>query len=293
MSDNEYSLSSLLYLLNSIIAQINVAASAMTDPNITEPSTQATGSTLLLGLTGSGWDLGLIASVILAALAGIAVGVTTAGSIISHKRENEQAARELAIYQAGAAAEVARAQADAAHANERTADLEKAAEEARERTAQAEKEISETSLNLARMRAPRVITPEQKDFLIAKLQGFQKVSYDAAADVGDAEARALLLSLMSAFEQAGWTGRNWLGPGLKRKIAPYPSFGDITAENVILLIDEKSSDDVQSASATLLLELSADDIPCEIELLSTDQLQAQYGADDIDTIHVLVGKKAM
>lgn len=47
----------------------------------------AAASTLFLGHNGEWWDFWLIVSVIVAALAATAIGVTTAGSIVSHKRE--------------------------------------------------------------------------------------------------------------------------------------------------------------------------------------------------------------
>jgi hypothetical protein len=47
----------------------------------------AAASTLFLGHNGEWWDFWLIISVIAAAMAATAIGVTTLGSIVSHKRE--------------------------------------------------------------------------------------------------------------------------------------------------------------------------------------------------------------
>jgi hypothetical protein len=66
-------------------------------PPMTETisSASAAASTLFLGHNGEWWDSSLILAVIFAALAGAAVGITTAGSIVSHKRETSAA--ELAL----------------------------------------------------------------------------------------------------------------------------------------------------------------------------------------------------
>jgi hypothetical protein len=58
----------------------------------------AAASTLFLGHNGEWWDFWLIASVIAAALSATAIGVTTVGSIISHKREATTAEEALDRY---------------------------------------------------------------------------------------------------------------------------------------------------------------------------------------------------
>jgi hypothetical protein len=58
-------------------------------------SANAAASTMFLGHNGEWWDSALILAVIFAALAGVAVGITTAGSIVSHKRE--AAAADVAL----------------------------------------------------------------------------------------------------------------------------------------------------------------------------------------------------
>lgn len=98
----------------------------------TIPSTAATNSTLFLGHDGEFWDFWLIVSVVIAAMAATAIGVVTAGSVISHKREAAAAAeRSLEEYKLRTAEQLAMAQAesenakrDAAKANEMTATLE-------------------------------------------------------------------------------------------------------------------------------------------------------------------------
>ena len=87
-------------------------------------------STLFLGHNGEWWDFWLIFSVVFAALAAIAIGITTTGSIFSHKREASAAEQELDRYKAEASENIAAsaalgetAKAEAARANETAAKL--------------------------------------------------------------------------------------------------------------------------------------------------------------------------
>jgi hypothetical protein len=90
----------------------------------------AAASTLFLGHNGEWWDFWLIASVAFAALAAIAIGITTTGSIVSHKRETLAAEQELERYKTAASEKIAvsvaigeTAKGEAAKANESAAKL--------------------------------------------------------------------------------------------------------------------------------------------------------------------------
>jgi hypothetical protein len=90
----------------------------MSTPPMTETidSANAAASTLFLGQNGEFWDFWLIVSVVFAAIAAIAIGVTTTGSIVFHKRE--AAASEVALerYKLGTSKEIAEANERAANA---------------------------------------------------------------------------------------------------------------------------------------------------------------------------------
>lgn len=66
-------------------------------------------STLFLGHNGDWWDFWLIVSGICVALAAIAVGVTTAGSLVAHKREAVAAEKGLTKYKLDTAKDIAEA----------------------------------------------------------------------------------------------------------------------------------------------------------------------------------------
>jgi hypothetical protein len=102
------------------------------DPPMPETinSANAAASTLFLGQNGEWWDFWLIVAVVFAALAAVAIGVTTTGSIVSHKREAAAADWELNRYKLETSEKISAsiaagesAKAETARANERIAGL--------------------------------------------------------------------------------------------------------------------------------------------------------------------------
>lgn len=87
-------------------------------------SANAAASTLFLGHNGEWWDLWLIVAVGLAALAGIAIGITTTGSIVSHKREAESAREALERFKLDTKDKISDAEARAAEAKAQVAKSE-------------------------------------------------------------------------------------------------------------------------------------------------------------------------
>jgi hypothetical protein len=79
---------------------------AIRHPPMTETieNAKAAASNLFLGQNGEFWDFWLVASVVLAAIAAIAIGITTTGSIVSHKREASASEEALERYKLSAGA---------------------------------------------------------------------------------------------------------------------------------------------------------------------------------------------
>ena len=73
-------------------------------------SAKVAASTLFLGQNGEWWDFWLIASLVFAAVAAIAIGITTTGSIVSHKREASAAEKELDRYKLEAGEKISAAE---------------------------------------------------------------------------------------------------------------------------------------------------------------------------------------
>lgn len=73
-------------------------------------------STLFLGHNGAWWDSWLIISLIVAAIVATAVGITTAGSLISHKREAGAADKQFEKYKLDTEAKITAANEGAENA---------------------------------------------------------------------------------------------------------------------------------------------------------------------------------
>ena len=136
-------------------------------------SANAAASTLFLGQNGEWWDFWLIVSVIIAASAAIAIGIATTGSVVSHKREAASAESALEQFKL--------------QTEEKISDANARAEEAK--------------LELAKFRAPRVLTPEQKATIVNELRG--KVTEINVVAQPEVEARAYSFQFASLLRGAG------------------------------------------------------------------------------------------
>ncbi|QGY05537.1 hypothetical protein MMSR116_29320 [Methylobacterium mesophilicum SR1.6/6] len=132
-----------IYFLYSISAQISIMAKAQAEnPEIiANPENRA--STLLLGYGGEDWDRWLILAVMFAAVAAIAVGFTTAGSIITHKREAEAAQKDLERYKIIVEGKVADAHKEGIEAGRSATDALARASEADAKAAEAQLKLEE------------------------------------------------------------------------------------------------------------------------------------------------------
>lgn len=164
-------------------------------------------STLFLGHNGEWWDSWLIISVIAAALVATAIGVTTAGSIISHKREGLAAEAALDQYKLTVDAKVADAKTEGIEAG-------KTAGNALVRAAELEKEAAGLRLELARLSTPRsrLITPEAAATFVEKIKPFAGTKIDIGHAQSGREQWDFLWVLEPLFPQAGWIFVDW-NPG--------------------------------------------------------------------------------
>jgi hypothetical protein len=102
------------------------------------------------------------------------------------------------------------ADSDVAGAGERAADANRKAEEAEARAAEANQKAEEARLELAKYRAPRVLTTEQVDRIADKLRQFPGTRYDAAiSSAQEEEILELFEFIHSTLEKAKWAGFPW------------------------------------------------------------------------------------
>lgn len=165
------------------------------------------GERRMFGFDLHGWEALMLWSLTIAALAAVAVVLSTRIVILLQREENKAKSEELAKYQADAGIRIAEALTAAAKAHERAADLERQtellrveAERAKESAALANKQI----LEMKRMR--RLEKPQAealRPLLTSKwFQSEPKAALRVSA-VSDAEAETFALELMRFFESCG------------------------------------------------------------------------------------------
>ncbi len=213
-------------------------------------------SVLFLGHDGEWWDFWLILSVVFAALAAVAIGITTTGSIVSHKREAAAAESALEKYKVDAKAD-ADVKIDAARTEAKVA-LEKASNESAERirgveekarvdvakanesAEQAKAAAAEANLALARLKTPRTIPTAEYPRLVGELSKFEgtKVAIYILGEGPEPNGLAGIISALlkqSQWEPLSW---NWTGVG--------------ATTGVVVLIKEGTEGQVGAASDALV-----------------------------------------
>lgn len=118
--------------------------------------------------------------------------------------------------------------------------------EAEARAAEANQKAQEASLELARFRAPRMLTREQMDRVSDQVKEFAPLIFDAAVNPGDPEFRGCLRFIELVLGKAGWTQIDWVGSGEigNRKSIGLPNFGlGASVRNVVIgfFVDESST----------------------------------------------------
>jgi hypothetical protein len=144
--------------------------------NETITSANAAASTLFLGHNGEWWDFWLIASLVFAAFAAMAIGITTTGSIVSHKRE------------ASAAEEV----------------LDRFKLQTESKIADANARVAEAQLELEKFKKPRSISVEQRNRIAEAMKEFAGQQYFGMVASGVPDAWDIWREISLSLEMAGW-----------------------------------------------------------------------------------------
>jgi hypothetical protein len=84
--------------------------------------------------------------------------------------------------------------------------------EANARAAEANQKAQEAILELAELRAPRALTPEQRGRIVDKLKPFSGTEYDIAVNSIDPEVLNFVFIVELILSTAGLTELNWQGP---------------------------------------------------------------------------------
>ena len=218
------------------------------------------------------------------------VFILTLAIYLYSKRVTDAKDRELRRYQAESKAKIATAQAESAKAME-IAEAEKLARVeldlkvavAEARAAEANLAASQAQLELAKLKEPRTVAPEDQHRMVAELRKFPGQNYSISV-FQDPEALSLLRVLEGLLKSAGWLKVRFpvrTATINAAGITAAPSFDS----GVVTTI---GPDDRASVPALIALSeaLSRAGIPCR---------RALHGADLQDkapnTILIVVGKK--
>jgi hypothetical protein len=108
--------------------------------------------------------------------------------------------------------EAAREERLATLANEATS-ARAAIAEANARAAQGNQKAQEASLELAKFKAPRELTQEQREQIVGELKQFPGTEYDIAISSIDPEILGFVDIIEPILLAAGWVPLDWAGPG--------------------------------------------------------------------------------
>jgi len=241
------------------------------NPPMTETinSASAAASTLFLGHNGEFWDFWLIVSVVFAALAAAAIGVTTTGSIVSHKREAAASEEALGIYKLETEGKISDSTARAAEANARAA---------------------EAKLELEKFKSPRMLDRARQEQIFEKTRPFSGTRFDLSAIPGDPEALNFAVQIAVVLEAAGWS---WIefnhptGPFMTVYSLPgRPNIGHGGAWGVVVQLHPDHEAQFRAAARAL-----ADAVEAEGFLAAAVQNPPSESIPNHDTVHIIVGKK--
>lgn len=194
------------------IAQMSVTMTAMAESPEAASNNPNVESIVTLGLDGTSWDKLLIWALGLAALVAGAVVVTTAGSIITHKREAAAAELSLARYKETVAEKVAEARTAGIDAGKAAGNALVQAAEANARAADAllkQEELRQLNLGLQEAVSPRWLEQVRT---AESLKPFAGIAFKVASPT-DFEPRRAAGQIRFMLARAGWINAPFDPPG--------------------------------------------------------------------------------
>jgi hypothetical protein len=155
-------------------------------------------------------------------------------------------------------------------------------------TADANARALETKLELAKLRTPRIITPEQQSRIAEKIKPFSGIAFDLAVVSSDQDTVDLLPTIEDALTQGGWKPIAWVGGAIlyDRARSKRVMAGVVTARGVNVLVDPEQIPNLLPAAEALSAALNAEDIGARAAANTDSSLSENKTA-----IHVIVGTK--
>jgi hypothetical protein len=164
-------------------------------------------------------------------------------SLIEKQDEANSKLTDAAIAEAGTKAAEAEAKAEGFRLN--IAEANQQAEEAKDRAAQA-------SLELAKFKAPRILTLEQQGRISEKLKPFAGKQFDVALTT-DPETQDLLLQIETALKAAGWIEIDWTGAAVTFNRDKQPIAGLVVMSGVVVQMHADQVPELWKAAESLAI----------------------------------------
>jgi hypothetical protein len=219
--------------------------------------------------------------------------------VVSHRyseRKDELVDIEQAATQRQHDEAMARVQHDTAEVHERAARLEKEAAEARaaiaganERAAEANQKAQEAILELAKFKAPRVLTEEQRGRIVDKLKQFSGTEYDIMIIDSEPEILSLVSAIEIVLSTAGWTELDWKGTGqalIRVGKQPLIRLG-VSVSNVVIGVQADQPPKLFATARALSDALEAEGVTA----IDQKHIAHEMSSTNANAIHIMIGRK--
>ncbi len=165
-----------------------------------------------------------------------------------------------------------------------TSRLSVEAEIARRDIAVANERALRAELELAKFKAPRVITPDQQVALVKRLEVFAGTPF-VLAILHEPEPQSLMGQIERLLIEANWKQQDWSGGALQLDRPGKLNVGLVSAADVVVQLDKKHIPAWMPAVTEIVVGLLQAGITTRLETgdLPTDR--------NIDAVNIIVGKK--
>jgi hypothetical protein len=156
------------------------------------------------------------------------------------------------------------------------------------RASEANQRAQEAILELAELRAPRALTPEQRGRIVDKLKMFSGTKYDITISDADPEILDFVFLVEIALSTAEWTELDWQGTAdcLIREGAPLVRLG-VSVANVMIGVHVSQPPKLWECALALSDALIAEDIDATARRLVPHKMSST----NANAIHILIGRK--
>ena len=158
---------------------------------------------------------------------------------------------------------------------------------AQERASVAEQRAAEANLELAKIKAPRILTPAAQQHVSEQMRAFAGTPFTMGV-FNDPEPIDLMNQIDNALVAAGWQETEWKSGGdIVIGRSPRPNFGYTLVIGLYVQADNKHASDFGPIVQALAAILTAEGVPAKPEV------GRMAPETNNDAIKILVGKKPL